>query len=91
MKLWLIGQNVNDGYDTFDYAVVAAHDAKAARLIHPSGWLWSAEKRSWGGGIPWRAWGDDTWAPPKKVSVTYIGEAASNIKAGVVCASFNAG
>ena len=36
MKLWLISQTENEGYDTYDSAVVAAETENAARLIHPS-------------------------------------------------------
>ena len=31
MKLWRISQDINNGYDTFDSAVVAANNEKAAR------------------------------------------------------------
>lgn len=31
MKLYLISQDVNDGYDTFDSAVVAAHNEDEAK------------------------------------------------------------
>jgi hypothetical protein len=33
MKLWLIKQDVNDGYDTYDSAVVAAPTSSAARHV----------------------------------------------------------
>lgn len=36
MKLWKISQDVNNNYDTFDSAVVAAETKKEARSIHPS-------------------------------------------------------
>jgi hypothetical protein len=35
MKLWLISQNENTGYATFNSAVVAAESAKEARRINP--------------------------------------------------------
>ena len=37
MKLWCISQTDNDGYDTFDSAVVAAETESDARAIHPYG------------------------------------------------------
>lgn len=37
MNLYLISQNVNSGYDTFDAAVVAAPNEIAARRMHPGG------------------------------------------------------
>ena len=35
MKLYLISQTENTGYDTYDSAVVAAENAKIAREINP--------------------------------------------------------
>lgn len=35
MKLFRISQDVNDGYDTFDSAVVVAENEDMARTIHP--------------------------------------------------------
>lgn len=87
MKLWLLSQEVNSRWDTFDSCVVAADTEAAARLIHPYG-----EKEQWDGKV-WRSsphWTDDTWATPDVVKVTEIGIAADGIT-GVVCASFNAG
>ncbi len=36
MNLYLLSQNVNDGYDTYDSCVVAAESADEARTITPS-------------------------------------------------------
>jgi len=38
MKLWLISQEVNNDYDTFDAAVVAAKNKDLAQQTHPSEW-----------------------------------------------------
>lgn len=79
MKLFRISQDANNGCDTYDSAIVAASDAEAARAIHPNG------SDRWDGWSP-------SWAPSlDQVSVEYIGEAADNVPAGVVLASFNAG
>jgi hypothetical protein len=79
MKLWLIKQDVNNGYDTYDSAVVAAPTAEAAQQIHPS------KYPDWGSEY-------DCWAKsPDQVTVKYIGEAAKGIGEGVVITSFNAG
>lgn len=40
MKLWLISQDDNTGYDTYDSAIVAAVDTEAARAINPDGDVW---------------------------------------------------
>lgn len=76
MKLWLISQTVNRGYDTYDSAVVAAADEMAARLTSPSGeWLIT------------HGW----CVAPDQVTAKYIGDAKEGQQAGVILASFNAG
>lgn len=79
MKLWIISQAVNRGYDTYDSAVVAAETEGEARNILPSGDNWDEASR-YGG-----------WASkPSDVNVEYLGETDREIY-GVVLASFNAG
>jgi len=36
MNLYLIFQEKNDNYDSFDSAIVAARTKKEARMIHPN-------------------------------------------------------
>lgn len=82
MKLFLISQKQNRGYDTYDSAVVVAIDEEAARQLDP------------GTGKPVEDWSDkySAWCSgPEHVIVTHIGEAAAGVEPGVVCASFNAG
>ena len=76
MKLFLISQDQNNYYDTYDSAVVAAPDEETARNINPANYAFK---------------GSDSWCSPEYVKVRYIGEAVSDIEQGVVCASFNAG
>ena len=76
LNLYLIYQYLNNDYDTYDSAVVAAESDGYARNIHPSG---DDE------------WDDNTWCKPDQVKVTLIGNAEDNMKRGVICASFNAG
>ncbi len=79
MKLWLITQDDNTGYDTYDSAVVAARNEAQARAINPDGVdKWKA---------PYTAWCDS----PDKVTVELLGTAKPGTQAGVVLASFNAG
>lgn len=82
MKLWKISQNVNNGYDTYDSAVVAAETMEAARETHPSVYfdLKDTDPFKW-----------SNWCEFEMVSVRYLGEAKEGTKAGVICASFNAG
>lgn len=75
LNLYLIYQDVNNDFDTYDSAVVAAENEDDARSIHPSGY------DNW----------DETWCKPDQVKVTMIGKAEDNMKRGVICASFNAG
>jgi hypothetical protein len=98
MKLWLISQNENNGYDTYDSAVVAAETAIDAARVYPASsgdYRWSDEAKMWLGyrpdGSTYDAGGWRDWVTPDAVTVRYIGEAADDIKSGTVCASFNAG
>ena len=79
MNLYLISQSVNNYYDTYDSAVVAADSEDAARGIHPSETDWDGKSKLYG-----------SWCAKEDVTVRFIGTAAENIS-GVVCASFNAG
>lgn len=81
MNLYLISQTENNGYDTYDSAVVAAETPEDAARIHPDG----SGSLSWG-----QSFG--TWAKrPENVKVELIGTATEGTRAGVICASFNAG
>ena len=82
MNLYLISQEENNEYDTYDSAVVAAKDEMTARRMDPtSGKLMTAEKWLWG-----------HWCTsPDKVKVKLIGKAIKGTDKGVICSSFNAG
>lgn len=75
MNLYLISQDVNNAYDTFDSAVVCANDKEEAQKMHP------------GGQEHWMS----SWAKSEDVDVEYLGIADSHLEKGVICASFNAG
>ncbi len=92
MKLWLISQDENNGYDAFDSAVVAAADQEAARKTHPNGYAaWCEKAGCWkrkdGGGVITGTWVSHV----DNVSAVLIGEAVLGAEAGVILASFNAG
>jgi hypothetical protein len=81
MKLWLISQDANGDYDTYDSAVVAAPTAEYAQTIHPGGsggWKQKSYNRTW-------------CDAPHQVTVRLIGDAIEGTEAGVILASFNAG
>ena len=77
LKLWLISQDVNNHYDTYDAAIVVAETKEEARNIHPYG-KWDNNS--------------DTWAyKPEEVTVEEIGDAKFSMIPGIVLASFHAG
>lgn len=84
MKLWLIEQHINNDYDTYDSAVVAAVDEEAARDTHPYAAKTTRETE-----IEGKLY--SSWAPFDKVRATYLGEALAGMPSGGVLASFNAG
>ena len=81
MKLWRISQDVNNGYDTYSDAVVAAETEEEARMIHPSG------KENWNG----KAGEFSCWCNVTQVKVYMIGIAREGIKKGLICTSYHAG
>lgn len=86
MYLYLIKQDVNCGWDTYDSAVVIASSVEEAKTIHPAGYRWINEEwvtDMWGANHEWTA--------PENVVVVLVGQASSGKIGDVVCASFNAG
>lgn len=98
MKLWLISQRDNNGYDTYDSAVVAAETEEEARCIHPDNWG-SGDARIVWNGLQWMwhlsdgrvlNYGCNSWTIPDRVSVEFLADGYTG-SAGCVLASFNAG
>lgn len=82
LKLYLIFQNQNHTWDTYDSAVVATTSEERAKNTDPST------------GNPVKDWNRlfSSWcSSPEHVSVVYLGVAEKSVEEGVVCASFNAG
>lgn len=81
MKLYLLEQNFVIGYDTYDSVVVCAENEEKAKLISP----YKMEEVT----SPNASWvGRDNI---DKIKVTYLGEASSKLKKGVIIASYKAG
>ena len=81
MNIYLISQDKNEGYDSFDSAVVVAENEEKAKLIHPCGNTdWDGIKNEY-----------YDWAKAEYVSVELIGIATGNDVPRVICSSFNAG
>lgn len=93
MNLYLISQSVNNDYDTYSDAVVAAEDEEQARSVHPRHGLtleledWQKDTDIYDEGY----WWNHNWAPVEQVKVELLGKAKDGTKVGVVCASFHAG
>jgi len=95
MNLYLLTQDSVEGYDTFDSAVVAAPSEDAARCTHPVSYYtgdlsrdcWIDEPKSYAGHDEVHGWP----GKPSEVTVRLIGTAVEDTKAGVICASYNAG
>lgn len=94
MKLYLLIQNYNKGYDTYDSCVVVAENEEDAKRISPDeyrefidgDWAFVYQDGRW------ERDGYGSWAPIEYVQAIHIGIAAPELEPGtVVCASFNAG
>jgi hypothetical protein len=82
MNLYLLTQDTNNGYDTYDSCIVAAESLEDAVMISPSSTSWEDAATS--------RW--STWARyPKEVAATEIGKANNDVERGVILSSFNAG
>lgn len=79
MNIYKIAQTVNNGYDTFSAAIVAAPDEETARKVHPAGFM----------DDPKDPYFDYMWAPAKEVKVTFLG--VGDVPQGVILASFHTG
>lgn len=82
MNLYLLHQDINGGFDTYDSCVVCAASEAEARWIHPQ----ERDPVDYD-----REWGLHNWVNPDQVTAQLLGVADAAIPAGVVCASFNAG
>ena len=101
MNIYLLEQDLVDGYDTYDSAVVIAESEEKARDIHPAyhdSYIANGEwmsKHTAGKNKGRGFYIDDTGGWPEYtdisvIKVTLIGIAKKN-ESGLVLASFNAG
>lgn len=95
MKLFLLTQNVVDGYDTYDSVIVSAENETDARNIHPSPFVTHVANGQWHGtcskGVEYENESYDwvEYSQIHRINVEYLGETAKD--RGVILASFNAG
>jgi hypothetical protein len=80
LKLYLLKQDDNDDYNTYDSCLVAATSVDDVKTIHADGSDFK-ENEEW-----------PTWAlNPQSITVKLIGDASPDIKRGVIISSYNAG
>ena len=82
MNIYLLEQNVNDDYDTYDSMVVFAPDEHTARQMHPNdplGYETDSNRR-------YKEWANS----PDQVQVTLLGT-SNNPTQKIILASYNAG
>lgn len=97
LHLYLLTQDENIDYDTYDSCVVCAESEDEAKHIHPDEkcYVWDGKSGGWA----WRNPIDPDaecrvtdWATRlESIRCELIGTAADGIEKGVLCASFNAG
>lgn len=97
MNIYLLEQNLNNGYDTYDRCVVAAINESAARNTHPSPFVTHVKDGKWMGtyieGGEYEIEGNDwvEYSQIDQINVTLIGVANKDFGKAVICSSFNAG
>ena len=100
MNIYLISQDFNTGYDTYDSAVVVANNPEEARKVHPSEYVTHNNGFTWMGTYSGKKLkGDEYENEPSNwvkfseredIEVKFIGETKRR-DSGVILASFNAG
>jgi hypothetical protein len=97
MNLYLLKQDLVNGYDTYDMCVVAALDETDARTINPCEFCTHVKDNKWMGTyykttqeyiLNSYDWCD--FKDIDKIKVTFLGVAEIGIERGVICSSFNA-
>lgn len=76
--IYLVSQNVNREYDTWDSLVVAAKSEDEARKMTPIEGMDDWQIRA-------------AWAPVEHVKVKCLGTAAADVSVGILQSSYNAG
>lgn len=92
MKIYLLTQSHNRGFDTYDSCVVVASSPNEARLMHPRGdRIWNGREWAYTDGTVLLWASEAGWTHPDNVAVEEIGVTLADTAPKVVCASFNAG
>lgn len=80
MNIYRIFQTINNGYDTYDSAIVIANNADEAKSLHPNGRDVVTDNSNSG-----------SWCELKDVKVELIGQTNPYKTTCIILASFNAG
>lgn len=97
MEIYLLEQDLNNDYDTYDSMVVIAENKEEAINIHPSEFVTHKKDGSWmgtytaGGEYKQDACGWVEFNRINEIKVMHIGTATDQQEKGVLLASFNAG
>ena len=101
MEIYLLEQDLNNGYDIYDSVVVIAENEDEARKIHPSSFVTHITNDKWmgtysGGSNIGGEYEQDSYDWVRfdqidQIKVTHIGTATEEQEKGVLLASFNAG
>jgi hypothetical protein len=93
MNIYLVSQDENNGYDTYDSFVCYAESEEDARVMSPSPhYIW--KNSSWNflySDGSYEQCNSSAWCHPNLVEVELIGITSEDVESGVVLASFNAG
>lgn len=82
-KIYLVKQNVNDNYDTYDSFVIVCDNANQARNINPDGVLYHDSIEDWRF--------KSSWCMPNEVKIQLIGVTDLYNENTIIIKSFNAG
>lgn len=95
MNIYLVSQDVEYGYDTYDSFICYAESEEEARTMCPSGhhaWINNQWHICYADGTTApRLYKRGDWSLPSEVEVELIGKATDDVESGVILASFNAG
>lgn len=93
MNIYLVGQDENIGYDTYDSFVCYAESEDEARVMSPSEhYIWKHD--TWNFQYfdgSYESSRFNAWCHPNYVEVELIGVTNEDVESGVILASFNAG
>ena len=96
MKIYLVSQDENDSYDTFDSFICYANNEDEARTMSPREehfckWDDKLKKHTRCDWFDPECYNDEWASSLDNVKVEYLGEASSKLEPAVILASYNAG